>query len=208
MKTQPKETNGIIHKDFTLEIHATDEQKGEFEGVASVMGVKDQGNDIIEPGAFTKTLRERPVVPVLWQHKSTEVIGSGKMSEQGDKILIKGTLDMEDPVAVNAYRKIKKGLISGLSIGFQTIKRTWEETAEEFIRHITELKLWEVSIVTFPMLPEAQITAVKQDSSLAPEPGGTPAEPPKPAAQADTKSTEPEVLHSLLKSIIASVKEN
>ncbi len=151
---------GLLTKAFKFEIKELTD-KGEFTGIASVYGVEDLGGDVIEPGAFTKTLSERPEVPVLWQHKATDVIGKGRLGDNGRSLTISGTLDMEDPVAAAALRKMKKGLISGLSIGYQAVKVVWEETKDKYIRHINELKLWEVSIVTFPMLPEAQVTSVK-----------------------------------------------
>lgn len=146
------------------------QEDGTFNGVASVYGVEDLGGDVIDKGAFSKTLSENHEVLVLWQHKSDEVIGSGSVKEWQNKILIQGKLDLEDPTGAKAYQKLKKKLIKGLSIGFQTIKATWEEIEENgrtrFVRHIQELKLWEVSVVTFPMLPSAQVTRVKHSDDL------------------------------------------
>jgi len=138
---------------------------GTFHGIASVYGVEDLGGDMIEPGAFTKTLSENPTVPILWQHDAHEVIGSGTLKEWQGKIIIDAQLDMDDPTAQKAHRKLKARLIKGLSIGFQTIKATFQDIvadgASKMIRRVQELKLWEVSIVTFPMLPQAQVTRVK-----------------------------------------------
>jgi HK97 family phage prohead protease len=197
---------------FFLEVKDIAED-GTFQGIASVYEVEDLGGDIIEKGAFSKTVAEHPTVPILWQHDSAEVIGSGEVKEQGSKILLSGKLDLEDPVAQKAHRKLKSKLIKGLSIGFQAIKSTWQEVKEndatKYIRRIQELKLWEVSVVTFPMLPQAQVTRVKsadehegriarlEDEIQALKAiKGTPQEPP-PAPQPPQKSTEPEV-HSLL----------
>lgn len=140
-------------------------EDGTFSGIASVYGVEDLGGDVIDKGAFSKTVAENPDVLILWQHQAAEVIGSGSVKEWQNKILINGQLDLEDPTGQKAYQKLKKKLIKGLSIGFQTIKATWEEIEENgrtrFVRHIQELKLWEISVVTFPMLPAAQVTRVK-----------------------------------------------
>lgn len=140
-------------------------EAGKFVGVATQYGVEDLGGDIIEKGALTKSYAENPVVPILWQHDQREVIGSGRLKDWQGKSLIDGQLDLDDVTAQKAYSKLKNGLIKGLSIGFTTIKSNWEEVnvdgIRKFIRHITELKLWEVSIVTFPMLPSAQVTRVK-----------------------------------------------
>lgn len=137
------------------------QEDGTFQGIASVYGVEDLGGDIIDKGAFRKTISENSTVPILWQHKNDEVIGEGSVKEWQGKILVDAKLDLEDETGQKAYRKIKRKLIKGLSIGFQTVKSTWEEVEGRMIRHISELKLWEVSIVTFPMLPSAQINRVK-----------------------------------------------
>ena len=146
-------------KDF--EFKELDEGTGQFSGIASITGVEDLGNDIMEDGCFQKSIQENPVIPVLLQHDSREVIGSGSLEMSGKKLILTGQLDMDDPVAVRTLGKLKKKLLKGLSIGFQALRVTWEETKEKYIRHVTEAKLWEVSIVTFPMLPAAQVTTVK-----------------------------------------------
>lgn len=151
---------------IVLEIKSLSED-GSFTGIASVYGVEDSYGDIIEKGAFTKTIQENPEIPLLWQHDDSEVIGKGSVSEQSGKIMISAQLDMEDPTAQKAYRKIKNKLVKGLSIGFQSIKKTFGEENGKYIRRIQELKLMEVSIVTFPALAQAQITSVKSTDELA-----------------------------------------
>jgi len=136
-------------------------EDGTFTGIASVYGIEDLGGDVIDKGAFRKTISENPTIPILWQHKSDEVIGSGMVKEWQGKLMLEAQLDLEDSTGQKAYRKLKNGLIRGLSIGFSTVKSTWEDVEGRMIRHIGELKLWEVSIVTFPMLPAAQVTRVK-----------------------------------------------
>lgn len=132
--------------------------EGRFTGMASMYGEVDLGGDVVERGAFAKTLAENPVIPVLWQHKSDEVIGSGTIRNNRDGISIDGVLDMEDPTALKAYRKMKLGLMKGLSIGFNTV----QDEIKNGVRHLKEVRLWEVSIVTFPMLTSATVTSVKQ----------------------------------------------
>jgi uncharacterized protein len=190
-------------------------EDGTFTGVASVYDVEDMGGDIVEKGAFKKTIAENPSVPILWQHDQSEVIGMGEVKEAGNKIMLTGKLDLEDEMAQKAYRKLKSKLVKGLSIGFQSIKSKWEEIQEgdahRYIRRIQELKLWEVSVVTFPMLPQAQVTSVKnadeyeariarlEDEIKALQATkGTPATEPPPAVEPpQQKSIEPEI-HSLL----------
>lgn len=131
--------------------------EGKFSGMASMYGEVDLGGDVVERGAFTKTISENPTVPILWHHKADEVIGSGALRNTRDGLQVDGTLDMEDPTAQKAHRKLKLGLMKGLSIGFETIV----DEVKNNVRHLKEVKLWEVSIVTFPMLTTAQVTSVK-----------------------------------------------
>ena len=142
-------------------------EDGTFRGIASAYGVEDLGGDVIDAGAFKKTLAENPTVPVLWQHQNHEVIGEGTLKEWQGKVMIDAKLDLDDEMGQKAYRKLKKRLVKGLSIGFQTVKSTWEEVEGRMVRHIGELKLWEVSVVTFPMLQSAQVTRVKSNEDMA-----------------------------------------
>lgn len=156
-----------LYRNFEFKAEVKDlAENGTFSGIASVMGVEDLGGDIIDKGAFNKTLEENANPVILWQHDPGEPIGIGEVKQWQGKLLISGKLDIEsDPVAQKAYQKLKGKLVKGLSIGFTTVKASWEEVKENgatrFIRHIQELKLWEVSIVTFPMQTQAQVTRVK-----------------------------------------------
>jgi len=149
----------VTNKDFRLDIKSLSED-GTFEGVLSVYNVVDLGGDLIEPGAFTKTIAENGgVVPMLWQHDTTEPIGSLEVTDNGKEIGVKGRLVLAVQQAREAYELIKLRVIRGLSIGYRVIPGKSEY--KKGIRHITELQLFEGSIVTFPMLPVAQIATVK-----------------------------------------------
>jgi len=132
--------------------------EGYFEGVLSPYNVVDLGNDLVEPGAYTKTIQEHgPEVPLLWQHKTDVPIGKLTLEDSATGLMVKGQLLMQLPEAQKAYLLIKSGIVKGLSIGFDTVK----EAIDGSIRRLKELRLWEGSIVTFPMAPLAMITAVK-----------------------------------------------
>ena len=64
---------------------------------------------------------------------------------------------LSDPVAQKAYTFMKAGVVKGLSIGYDTIQATYDGD----IRHLTELRLWEISCVTFPMNRSGQVSGVK-----------------------------------------------
>lgn len=148
-------------------------ESGSFKGIASMYGATDLDRDVIEKGAFSRTLAEKSQVPLLWQHDSRSVIGIATLKEWGDRVMLDGRLDLADPMGAHAHRKMRGDsgaglppMVKGLSIGFSIPngKSSWNE--EKGIRHIHELDLWEVSVVTFPALPQAQITSVKSHEDL------------------------------------------
>jgi len=149
----------LTTKDFAFDVKALSET-GEFEGYGSVFGVVDLGMDVVERGAFTKTIQERPNIKLLWQHDQKQPIGIFTEAYEDDHgLYMKGQLNLDVRQGREAYALLKQGAMDGMSIGYQTVKyRTDEESG---IRYITELKLWETSLVTFPMNEVAQVSAVK-----------------------------------------------
>lgn len=142
---------------FRMEIKGITAE-GTFEGILSPYGNVDGGGDVVEPGAYTKTIKEHAgEVPMLWQHHSDEPIGMLALEDTPAGLMVKGSLLMELPEATKAYLLIKAGIVKGLSIGFETIKKTLKDG----VRHLQEIKLYEGSIVTFPMNEMALITSVK-----------------------------------------------
>ena len=135
--------------------------EGSFEGILSPYNVVDLGKDIVEPGAYTKTIQEHgSTVPMLWQHKTDVPIGTLTLVDGPDALRVKGQLLMELPEAQKAYLLIKARIVKGLSIGYDTIKSV-KDALDNSIRRLTELRLWEGSLVTFPMSEQALITSVK-----------------------------------------------
>lgn len=134
-------------------------EEGTFEGDLSVYDIVDLGGDSVIPGAFSKSLKENAGrVPLLWQHDPSRPIGYLDLTDSTKSLKAKGTLLIEDvPQAREAHALLKAGVLKGLSIGYETVK----DTMEKGVRKLLEVKLWEGSIVTFPMLPAAQVSAVK-----------------------------------------------
>lgn len=133
---------------------------GTFRGHASIKTNVDLGRDKVLGGAFTKTLKENASegVPILWQHFQHEVIGkSTSLVEDTKGLEVGGALVLEVQRALEAHALLKARAVKGLSIGYDVIK----ETFEKGVRLLHELKLYEFSIVTFPMNPLAQVEAVK-----------------------------------------------
>lgn len=136
------------------------EESGRFEGFASVYGNTDTDGDVIVKGAFKRTLDHRDEVPLLWQHKRDEPIGLGKLSDSDFGLKISGQLNLEVGKAREAYSLLKQGAVRGLSIGFEIPQG--KSYIDQNRRHITEVKLHEVSVVTFAANSEARVTDVKE----------------------------------------------
>jgi len=142
------------------------EDEHTFSGVASPYGNTDLGNDIVVKGAFARTLdlmgKERPL---LWQHQAGSPVGIGEFEDSEKALMLKkGTLEMALDDAKKAHVSIKSRIVKGLSIGYMPVKWEWQKSEEADgwpIRLLKEVKLYEVSIVTFPMNESAVITSVK-----------------------------------------------
>jgi len=138
------------------------DRDGRFEGYASVFGRVDEGGDIVLPGAFRKSLglRGRHRIKMLFQHDPKEPIGVWDAVREDDYGLwVEGRLVGEVPRADALRRLIARGAVDGLSIGFRTVKSTREPRTGN--RRLHEIDLWEISIVTFPMMDLARIAPGK-----------------------------------------------
>lgn len=138
--------------------------EGEFEGYASKFGDRDQGGDTVVKGAFTSSLKKRRVqgIKMLWQHDPSFPIGVwDEIKEDSNGLYVKGRLLTSVSKAKETYELMKAGVIDGLSIGYRTIKAMRDDRTG--YRELKELDLWEISLVTFPMLASATVTSVKGD---------------------------------------------
>ena len=143
---------------FDFDLKSSDDNKGVIEGYGSVFGNKDFHDDIIEPGAFTKTLKKR-LPAMLLQHNMHDVAGVWLEAIEDDKgLLLRGQLNMEVQKAREAYHLAKQGALKGLSIGFYTKS----DEVINGVRHIKEIELLEVSLVTFPANDQARVSGVKE----------------------------------------------
>lgn len=155
-------------KTLEFEVKQVDEGAGIFEGYAATFSKQpDSYGDIIEPGAFSKTLQEGGKrIKILWQHNVNEPLGKPTEITQDEKgLLVKGKLSLGVQRAREVLNLMKDSVITELSIGYDAINAPMVEG----IRHLKEIKLWDISPVIFAANPEAIITAVKQ-SELKPYP--------------------------------------
>ena len=168
--TGKSESKGAPNRIY-FKMTSFDSAKGEIEGLASVYGVVDSYNDVVEPGAFTRTIQHKKgKVPLLWQHDSREPIGVAEIEDSKSGLRVIGKLNLAVARAREAFELIKQGAINGFSIGYDTVKESWEGA----VRSLKELNLWEISVVTFPANSAALIETVKsivpfQDLPMASE---------------------------------------
>lgn len=151
--------HAMLYKALPLTLKREPDTDGVFEGYASVFGVVDQGMDVVERGAFAKTLGKRKV-KLLWQHDTSQPIGVwDEITEDERGLFVKGRLLKEVEKGREAMALLKAGAIDSMSIGYRTIESMAEGDGR--VRKLTEIDLFEISLVTFPMLPDAKVTAVK-----------------------------------------------
>ena len=174
-KPKKKEDEEVIEKDI-IEIiselkagHLEDEDEankeyGEFEGYASVFNNTDLGNDVIKTGAFKKSLRKRGVkgVKLLYQHKTDMPIGIfEEIKEDEHGLMVKGKLALKTQAGQEAYELLKMGALDAMSIGFRANPDEVSYDKRTNKRMIGEVDLMEISLVTFPMNPQAKVRSVK-----------------------------------------------
>lgn len=145
--------------DIPFQIKAVSDD-GLFSGYGSVFGVVDSYKEIVAPGAFKESLDGR-LPSLLWQHRSGEPIGPYlSMEEQPIGLHVKGQLLVDDVQRAKEARALMKAkAVNGLSIGFVSREDSIDRVTG--IRTLKKIDLWEVSVVTFPANPLAQISSVK-----------------------------------------------
>lgn len=148
---------------FTLQLKSLDE-KGRFAGYASVFNVIDNQRDVMLRGAFTQTLKGRvAAIRLLWQHQQEEPIGIfEQLFEDANGLYAEGRLLLSVQRGREAHDLLKAGAISGLSIGYSPVR--YGVDPETGVRKLSEVELWEISLVTFPANASAQVTVVKSES--------------------------------------------
>lgn len=137
----------------------------EFSGYGSVYGtlIDTYVPTRILPGAFTKTLSEQAHrVKILWQHDASEPIGKPLVLREDARGLFLRAQLSATPRGKDAAELLRDGVLTELSIGFDPVRSTTVDEGPGVgqVRHIHELKLWEISLVTFAANPDARVEQV------------------------------------------------
>lgn len=149
----------------------------EFEGHGSVFKNVDLGGDIVAPGAFKRSLAQHKkagsLPQMFWMHDPSRVPGKWlDMHEDDHGLKVRGVL-ADTPLGNEVHTLLKMEAVRGLSIGYRTLDQDWTDDGDRVIK---EAELWEVSVVSLPMNPLAQVAHVKSQLSAAGEYVPTPRE--------------------------------
>ncbi|MFC0241268.1 HK97 family phage prohead protease [Rhodopseudomonas telluris] len=156
---------------------------GSIEGYASLFGEIDQARDMVMPGAFTQTLKQRGLrkIPMLFQHDPSEPVGVWlDLMEDWRGLRARGRLIPDVARGRELLALLREGAIDGLSIGYRTVRGQIDPKTR--VRRLYQVDLWEISIVTFPLLQGARVGAVKDR--------GLPSSPQRRAAEAAWRSVQ------------------
>jgi len=159
-------------KTYGLEIKELGaKEEGAFRGYLSVFDIVDEGGDLVERGAFAKTLRKRDVFPLLWGHCSQDpnfLVGTFRALEDDRGLLINAKFFRELEGGQDAYKVVKefweRGVKFGLSIGYKAVDFKFDKINGQTIRRIKEIQLYEGSLTLFPINQEAFIQDLKGEA--------------------------------------------
>ena len=163
-KKSTEETMEREVKYIPFEVKEVDEEEGTFEGYAATFRKEpDSYGDIIDKGAFKKTIKEHAKrIKILWNHSVMEPIGKPvELREDDIGLYIKGKLSLGVQRAKEILALMKDGVITEMSIGYQTIVERFEGSGKAQIRHLKEVRLWDTSPVTFAADSNAVILNAK-----------------------------------------------
>lgn len=148
------------HHNLQLEIKSVGPR--EFEGYGAVFNNVDTGDDVIMPGAFTKSIAEHKAadsMPLMyWMHQPDQVPGVWiDMAEDAKGLYVKGEI-LDTALGRDVRTLLSKKAVRGLSIGYKTRESDWRHGG---VRELRRLDVFEVSIVSRAMNPLARVEAMK-----------------------------------------------
>ena len=164
----------MLRKHVAFEIKELDTETGVMEGYASVFGVKDHGGDIVESGAFTKSLEKRNGKVTLRADHERRLVGRlGYVEAKEDKtgLFFKAHYNLRKQFAVDVLSDVKQALEAdmpmGMSFGYDIIDSDYDKKTSTL--HLNELELFEVSVTDFPMNSDAGVLTAKSVLNMRPE---------------------------------------
>ncbi len=143
---------------------------GLFTGYASLFNKRDATGDIVLPGAFAASIKKRGAenIRMLFQHDPAEPVGTWLDIHEDERgLFVQGRLDKNVQRGRELFSLLENGGLDGLSIGFKTVAAKQDRASKT--RKLLIIDLWEISLVTFPMLEAARVSAVKSRARIIAE---------------------------------------
>ena len=140
--------------------------EGRIEGYAAVFGQWSQVmgffKERIQTGAFKKTLKESDV-RALFNHDPNYVLGRNKSGtldlSEDDKGLQFRVTPPDAQWANDLQASVSRGDIDQASFGFEAVRDEWDHNKEPMERELIEVRLFDVSVVTYPAYPQTSVSA-------------------------------------------------
>lgn len=201
-KSAPATT--LIRKRAATEIKAVDAAQGIVTAYVNTLGMVDHDNDVIEPGAFMRSLARGKKPVVCWMHNWSDVIGqvteakeetvTGADGRPLTRLLATMQFDMDDPQAVRYFGKVRKGYTDEWSVGFYALAETYAREGDTMTRHINDLDWCEVS----PVLRGASPGTTTVSAKTVETPPAPVTEEANPSVQVNSSNAtlEPDTAHS------------
>lgn len=146
-------------KNISLKDLNANTEDGTFEGYGATFGNVDLVNDVIVKGAFSRHIQENgTLVKLLYQHDREKVIGVAYVTEDERGLKVKGEINQDVQLGKEVRSLMKQGALDSMSIGYVKRDYQYDDAGNRILK---DLELREISIVTFPANPLAQVTNVK-----------------------------------------------
>ena len=143
--------------------------EGEFTALVSVFGTVDSYGEVVQPGAFERTLKEWSAsgypIPVYWGHNLSDpdynigAVVDAVETERG--LQVRARLDMDSPKAPQVYRLLKGGRVKEFSFGYSVRDAGWGTKDDREVYELRDIQLFEVSVVPVGANPATELQTVK-----------------------------------------------
>lgn len=148
---------------------ATEEQPSKITGYAAVFNSKTTiggwFDEVIEPGAFARSLSENGDIRALFNHNWDNVLGrtkSGTLRLEEDEKGLKFEIELPNTsVGRDLAESMSRGDINQCSFGFWITEENWDYNVEPALRTIKEVELYEISVVSIPAYDDTEVSLVR-----------------------------------------------
>lgn len=148
---------------------ATEEQPSKITGYAAVFNSKTNiggwFDEVIEPGAFARSLSENSDIRALFNHNWDNVLGrtkSGTLRLEEDEKGLKFEIELPNTsVGRDLAESMSRGDINQCSFGFWITEENWDYNVEPALRTIKEVELYEISVVSIPAYDDTEASLVR-----------------------------------------------